>query len=127
MTEQLPVETSYDVFSLSPAAAADEAARLATASSIGSAPATSGEDGASPPLGGPAGMAGEVPSRLAARMGGQHAAWAFAEAGAAQEASSLAGEFCHRYCPIEHRCAGERCAVFRFERDAVAFLEAAGG
>lgn len=56
-------------------------------------------------------------------MGSEHAAWAFAGAGAAQEAKDLAARFCGSACPIRLRCVGDECRVHRFEAAAVAYLD----
>lgn len=119
--------TSFDAFSLSPVAAEDEAARLAAASYPASSSPTDDdedddEDGEGPEIGSPEEVAGPLPPRLAARMGSEHSAWSFAGAGAAQEAASMAAEFCRQFCPIEHRCAGADCRVYRFEEAAHASL-----
>lgn len=123
MSEMTDEETtSFDAFSLSPVAAGDEAARLAAASYPASSSPTDDEDGEGPALGGAEEVAGPLPSRLAARMGSEHSAWSFAGSGAAQEAAQMAADFCRQFCPIEHRCAGPDCRVYRFEDAAHASI-----
>lgn len=103
----------------------DEVARLVGASSSESSPATvtAGEDGEEAAERSAAPLAGEVPPRLAARMGSEHSAWTFAGSGAAQEAANLAARFCSVGCPIRLRCVGDECRVHRFEAAALAHIE----
>lgn len=73
---------------------------------------------------GPAALARDLPSRLAARMGGEHAAWTFADPSDAAAWAEAAAAFCTRFCPIDERCVGEECRLYRFEHAARAVIPA---
>jgi hypothetical protein len=68
-------------------------------------------------------LAPDLPSRLASRMGGEHAAWTFASPQDAQAWAQAAFEFCTRFCPISHKCRGDECRLHRFEAQALAVTE----
>ena len=118
MTEQIAM-TSSELSSLVRERAPGAEVPSDEASSSASSPPTA-DDGPPDRLRGAADLAADLPSRLAARMGGEHAAWTFADPSDAQAWAQAAFEFCTRYCPISHKCRGDECRLHRFEAQALA-------
>ena len=123
MTDQ--IATTYDPSSLSPELVEDVAEPSGAPSSNGSPQPTGsdlGETGEGAALGGAEEVAGDLPSRLAARMGSEHAAWTFADESDAQAWAAAAFEFCNRFCPLLRKCRGDACRLHRFEGSALAVV-----
>jgi len=119
MTEQIAM-TGSELSSLVAERAPDVVVPSGDASSRASSPTTADELGAPDRLRGATDLAPDLPSRLASRMGGEHAAWTFADPSDAQAWAQAAFEFCTRFCPISHKCRGDECRLHRFEAQALA-------
>jgi len=115
--------TSSELSSLVAERAPDEEVPSGLPSSDESSSPTDDEAGEDHPVGGAEEVAGDVPSRLAARMGSEHTTWTFADPADAQAWAQAAFEFCSRYCPIVKRCKGDECRLHRFEGQALAVIQ----